>query len=44
MRQELMAIFKSADTKGIPDGKLNQAEILHRLSKIQNNLQPLPFR
>jgi len=32
MRQELMAIFKAADTKGIPDGKLNQAEILHRLN------------
>lgn len=33
MRRELMRIFKSADSKGIPDGKLNQAELLHRLSK-----------
>jgi len=32
MRRELMRIFKSADSKGIPDGKLNQAELLHRLN------------
>ena len=33
MRQHLLAILKEADTKGVPNGTLNQDEILNRLSK-----------